>query len=174
MSEKLKGDFRKFMDKSFLGAWDVPDGKDLVLTIDYVAVDEVQNQQGKEKKMTLHFRERDYKPMVCNITNATMIGDIYHSKKVEDWEGKKIALYVAQVNGFGKLTDALRIRPYIPKSDEICCECCGELVTDTVVDGKKYKAKAIAENARTKFNKYMCYECYMKAKEEQEGEAELI
>ena len=30
MSEKLTGDFRKFMDKSFLGAWDLDEGKDTV------------------------------------------------------------------------------------------------------------------------------------------------
>lgn len=55
MSEKLTGDFRKFMDKSFLGSWDVPDGGDLILTIDHVARDDVQNEKGREKKMTLHF-----------------------------------------------------------------------------------------------------------------------
>ena len=47
MSEKLKGDFRKFMDKSFLGSWDVPDGEDLILTIDHVAKDDVQNEKGR-------------------------------------------------------------------------------------------------------------------------------
>ena len=56
MSDRLKGDFRKFMDKSFLGSWDVPESGDLVLTIDYVARDEVQNDRGKEKKMAIHFR----------------------------------------------------------------------------------------------------------------------
>lgn len=168
MSERLKGDFRKFMDKSFLGSWDVPEGGDLILTIDHVAVEEVQNQQGKEKKLTLHFRERDYKPMICNITNATTIGEIYHSKKVEDWEGKKIALYVAQVNGFGKLTDALRVRPYPPKTDEIYCEDCGEPISDVTIDGKTHRAKAIANNALTKFGRYLCYDCAVKAKESKE------
>ena len=92
MAEKLKGDFRKFMDKSFLGAWDVPDGSDLVLTIDYAARDEVQNDRGKEKKLTVHFKERDYKPMICNTTNAKAISKAYNSTKVEDWENKKIAI----------------------------------------------------------------------------------
>jgi hypothetical protein len=170
MSERLTGDFRKFMDKSFLGAWDVPETGDLILTIDHVSVDEVQNQQGKEKKMTLHFKERGYKPMVCNITNATMIGEVYHSNKVEDWEGKKIALYVAQVNGFGKLTDALRVRPYPPKADILVCEDCGADIEDVTVDGKTYRAKSIANNALTKVGRYLCYDCYIKAKEQ---EAEL-
>lgn len=165
MSERLTGDFRKFMDKNFLGSWDVPDGEDLILTIDHVAVDEVQNQQGKEKKMTLHFKERGYKPMVCNITNGTTIGDIYHSKKVEDWEGKKIAIYVAQVNGFGKLTDALRIRPYPPKETEVICEGCGMPITEH----GSYTANKIVTMTKAKYGACLCWDCAKKMKEEQEG-----
>ena len=58
MSDRLTGDFRKFMDKSFLGAWDVPDGSDLVLTIDHAERNEVKNDRGSEKKLVLHFKER--------------------------------------------------------------------------------------------------------------------
>lgn len=155
MAEKLKGDFRKFMDKSFLGSWDVPDGGDLVLTIDHVSRDDVQNEKGREKKMALHFRERDYKPMICNTTNAKAISKAYGSTKVEDWENKKISIYKATITAFGQTTECLRIREYPPKSDEIYCEVCGELITDH----DKYKAKAIANNALTKFGKYMCWNC---------------
>ena len=168
MSEKLSGDFRKFMDKSFLGAWDLPDGKDLILTIDYVARDEVQNEKGKDKKMALHFKERDYKPMICNKTNAEAISKAYGSRDVSDWENKKIALYKATISAFGQTTECLRVRDYPPKSDELFCEVCGELITDAVYEGKKYRAKAIANNALTKFNKAMCFDCYMLAKEEKE------
>ena len=155
MSEKLKGDFRKFMDKSFLGSWDVPDGSDLVLTIDHVSRDDVQNEKGREKKMALHFRERDYKPMICNTTNAKAISKAYGSTKVEDWENKKISIYKATITAFGQTTECLRIREYPPKSDELYCEVCGNLIEDH----DKYKAKAIANNALTKFGKYMCWDC---------------
>ena len=64
MSKELTGDFRKYMDKNYLGSWDVPDGSDLVLTIDHAEQNDVQNDRGKQKKLTLHFRERDYKPMI--------------------------------------------------------------------------------------------------------------
>lgn len=169
MSEKLKGDFRKFMDKSFLGSWDVPDGSDLVLTIDHVSRDDVQNEKGHEKKMALHFKERDYKPMICNTTNAKAISKAYGSTKVEDWENKKIGIYKATISAFGQTTECLRVRDYPPKSDELYCEVCGELITDRTVDGKTYKAKAIANNALTKFGKYMCYDCAHDAAAEQEG-----
>ena len=170
MSEKLTGDFRKYMDKPFLGAWDVPDSGDLVLTVDYVSIDEVQNDRGKEKKFTLHFKERDYKPMICNTTNAKAISKAYGSTKVENWLNKKISIYKATISAFGTTTECLRVREYPPKSEELYCEVCGELITDVTVDGKTYKAKAIANNAMTKFGKYMCYNCAAEAKKSEEVE----
>ena len=169
MSERLSGDFRKFMDKSFLGSWDVPDGGDLILTIDHVSRDDVQNEKGHEKKMALHFKERDYKPMICNTTNAKAISKAYNSTKVEDWENKKISIYKATISAFGSTQECLRVRDYAPKSDELYCEVCGELITDHEADGKTYKAKAIANNAFSKFGKYMCWNCAAEAKKEQEG-----
>ena len=169
MSEKLTGDFRKYMDKSFLGSWDVPETGDLVLTVDYVARDEVQNDRGKEKKLTIHFRENGYKPMICNTTNAKAISKAYGSTKVEDWVNKKIAIYKATISAFGQTQECLRVREYPPKTDEIYCEDCGELITDH--DG--HKAKAIANNALTKFGRYLCYDCAVKAKKEQEANGEL-
>ena len=166
MTERLKGDFRKFMDKSFLGAWDVPDGGDLVLTIDHVSRDDVQNEKGHEKKMALHFKEDGYKPMICNTTNAKAISAAYKSTKVEDWENKKISIYKATISAFGSVTECLRVRDYAPKTDEFFCEECGEVITDKVVDNKTFKAKAIANNALTKFGRYLCFDCAQAAKKE--------
>lgn len=167
MSEKLTGDFRKFMDKSFLGAWDVPDGSDLVLTIDHVARDDVQNERGSEKKLTIHFREKDYKPMIVNTTNAKAISTAYKSTKVEDWENKKIGIYKATISAFGQTTECLRVRDYPPKTDEFYCEECGELITDH----GKYKAKVIANNTLSKFGKYLCWNCAEQMRAEAEQEA---
>lgn len=154
MAERLKGDFRKFMDKSFLGSWDIPDSSDLVLTIDYAARDEVQNDRGREKKLTIHFRE-DYKPMICNTTNAKAISKAYNSTRVEDWEGKRIGIYKATISAFGQTTECLRVRDFPPKTDEYICEECGS----TITDHGRYKARVIANNALSKFGRYLCYEC---------------
>lgn len=167
MSEKLTGDFRKFMDKSFLGAWDLDEGKDTVLTIDHVERNEVKNDRGTEKKMTIHFVEQGYKPMICNTTNAKAISKAHGSTKVEDWEKKKISLYKATISAFGQTTECIRVREYAPKTDEIYCEVCGELITDVTVDGKTHKAKVIANRALSKFGKYMCYDCATAAAEEE-------
>lgn len=164
MAERLKGDFRKFMDKSFLGAWDVPDNSDLVLTVDYAARDEVQNDRGREKKLTIHFKE-DYKPMICNTTNAKAISKAYNSTRVEDWENKKIAIYKATISAFGQTTECLRVREYPPRVEEYVCEECGQVIEDTLVNGKTFRAKAIANNALTKFGRYLCYDCVLSEKE---------
>lgn len=169
MGERLTGDFRKYMDKSFLGSWDVPDDGDLVLTIDHVAKDEVQNDKGREKKMALHFREKGYKPMICNTTNANAITKAYGSPKVENWENKKIAIYKATIVAFGQTQECLRVREYPPKSDELYCEVCGELITDH----GKFKAKVIANNALSKFGKYMCFDCATQASEDQDHKRKL-
>ena len=161
MSEKLTGDFRKFMDKNFLGAWDLNETGDTVLTVDHVERNDVQNERGSEKKMAVHFMERDYKPMICNTTNAKAISKAVGSTKVEDWEKKKIALYKATITAFGQTTECIRVRDYAPKQDELYCEVCGNLITDH----GKFKAKVIANNAMTKFGKYMCYDCATAEKE---------
>lgn len=168
MAEKLKGDFRKFMDKSFLGSWDVPDGGDLVLTIDHVSRDDVQNEKGHEKKMALHFRERDYKPMICNTTNAKAISKAYGSTKVEDWENKKISIYKATITAFGQSQECLRVRDYPPKTDEIICADCGKVIKDF----GKYSAEVIANRALTKFDRYLCYECAQIAGSEEKEAAD--
>ena len=159
MSDRLTGDFRKFMDKSFLGAWDVPDGGDLVLTIDHAERNEVKNDRGSEKKLVLHFRERDYKPMILNTTNAKAISKAYGTTKVDEWENKPIGIYKATISAFGQTTECLRVREYPPKTDTLICEDCGDPITDTVIDGKKYRAKVIAERSVSLYNKKLCYVC---------------
>lgn len=167
MAEKLKGDFRKFMDKSFLGAWDLKDSEDTILTIDHVQRDEVKNDRGTEKKMTLHFVEDGYKPMICNTTNAQAISTAHGSTKVEDWERKKIALYKATINAFGQTTECIRVRAYAPKTEDYICADCGLVITSY----GKYSAKVIANRALTKFNRYLCYDCAQIAAGADESEA---
>ena len=161
MSERLSGDFRKFMDKNFLGSWDVPDGGDLILTIDYAARDEVQNDRGKEKKLTVHFKERDYKPMICNTTNAKAISKAHGSTKVEDWEGKKIGIYKATISAFGQTTECLRVRDYPPKVEEEYCEECGELISKH----GSYSVNKIVTMTMAKYGRKLCWDCALKAKE---------
>ena len=161
MSGRLTGDFRKFMDKNYLGSWDVPDGEDLVLTIDHVEQNDVKNERGSERKLTLHFAERGYKPMILNTTNAKRIGKVAGSNKVENWENLRVAIYTEKVTAFGGTTDALRIREYAPRETEAFCEECKKKIERH----GDYSVNKIVQLSKAKYKKCLCWDCSMKAKE---------
>ena len=160
----LSGDYRKFMDKNYLGSWDVPESEDLILTIDQAHQDDVKNERGSERKLTIHFVE-DYKPMILNATNSKAISAAFGSSKVEDWAGKKLAIYTTKVTAFGGTTDALRIRDYPPKVTEAVCEECGQVIKPVKHDGKEYTVNKIVQLSKGKYGKPMCWECCTAAKE---------
>ena len=157
---ELRGDYRKFMDKNYLGSWDVPDGDDLILTIDKAARDDVKNERGSEKKLTLHFVE-DYKPMILNATNSKAISEAVGSTKVEDWSGKRVAIYTTKVTAFGGTTDALRIRNFPPKETTVFCDNCGMKIE---AHGS-YSVNKIVTMSRAKYGQALCWECASAKKE---------
>lgn len=161
MSGKLTGDYRKYMDKNYLGSWDVPDGEDLVLTIDHVEQNDVKNERGSERKLTIHFAENGYKPMILNTTNAKRIGKVAGSNKVENWENLRIAIYTERVQAFGGMTDALRVREYAPRETEAFCDECGQKIQRH----GEYSVNKIVQLSKAKYKKCLCWDCSMKAKE---------
>ena len=160
MSGKLTGDYRKYMDKNYLGSWDIPEGEDLILTISNVEQDDVKNERGSERKLTIHFAE-DYKPLIMNATNCDRITQAYGSPKVEDWVGKRIALTTEKVPAFGSVKDAVRIRPYPPKVTEAFCDECGQKIERH----GEYSVNKIVQLSKAKYGKKLCWDCSMKAKE---------
>ena len=164
MSKRLKGDFRKFMDKTYLGSWDVPDDEDLILTIDHVEQNDVKNERGSERKLVIHFAESGYKPMILNTTNAKAIGKVCGSNKVENWEGLRVAIHTEKVTAFGGTTDALRIREYAPRETEVFCEECGQ----KIARHGDYSVNKIVERSKARFGKALCWDCSIKAKEAEE------
>ena len=160
MSNKLTGDYRKYMDKNYLGSWDIPEGEDLILTISNVEQDDVKNERGSERKLTIHFAE-DYKPLIMNATNCDRITKAYGSPKVEDWVGKRIALTTEKVPAFGSVKDAVRIRPYPPRETEAFCDECGQKITRH----GEHSVNKIVQLSKAKYKKCLCWDCSMKAKE---------
>jgi len=157
---ELRGDYRKFMDKNYLGSWDVPDGEDLVLTIDKAARDDVKNERGSERKLTLHFVE-DYKPMILNATNSKALSEAVGSTKVEDWSGKRVAIYTTKVTAFGGTTDALRIRNYPPRETKAFCDNCG---CEIEAHGS-YSVNKIVTMSKAKYGQTLCWDCASARKE---------
>lgn len=160
MAKELTGDYRRFMDKNYLGAWDVPDEGDLILTIDRAARDDVKNERGTERKLTIHFVE-DYKPMILNATNAKAISEALGSTKVETWQGQRIAIYTQKVTAFGGTTDALRVRNFRPKETTAICENCGCVIEKH----DNYSVNKIVTMSKSKYGQALCWDCAMARKE---------
>lgn len=113
-----KTHWKEYFDYTYLGAYSLDDGKDKTLTIKSHKVEEVKGENGRgEDCLVIYFQEEE-KGMIMNRTNCRTIETLYRSPYPVDWYGKRITLFVDQVRAFGKVTDALRIRPAVPKSAE--------------------------------------------------------
>ena len=42
---------------------------------------------------------------------------------------------------------------------EIVCECCGETIKETLIDGKMWSAELVAKASQKKYKRIMCYSC---------------
>ena len=105
-------------NKNYLGHWDLPENKDLVLTVKEASFKEVINptvsksspQYSKIAKV-IEWVE-DYKPMIINQVNSKSIYLSTGIRNMEDSEGAKIALYIGQTQDkrTREVVDCIRIR----------------------------------------------------------------
>lgn len=108
--------WKNFLDKEYLGAHNLEEGEEMLLTIAKVVGNEaVTTADGTKTKIVLYFKENVQK-MILNITNGNILTTLYGSHP-DGWIGKKIQVYPASVKAFGKVQDALRIRDSRPKED---------------------------------------------------------
>lgn len=117
--------FKLYFPSLYLGAHDLT-GKDVVLTMRRIIVEDLKTERGTERKPVLYFVETqkkaekdqtDEKRLVLNKTNASTIAGMY-GPETNAWQGKRITIYAAKVSAFGKDTDAIRIRPTPPSATE--------------------------------------------------------
>jgi hypothetical protein len=161
--------WRKLSDTKYLGAWDIPVGGELTLTIKSAMREEVEGENGKKDNCgVIHFVE-NYKPLVANVTNRKMIAKVLGSNYAEEWAGKKIVLGVDKVKYKGELTDAVRVRDKVLKNEvrpvqtdpaippHTCADCKAAIVD---VDG--HNAADIEARAIKRYNVPLCLSCAMK------------
>lgn len=160
-----KTHFKKLQNPDFLGTYALEDGKDIVLTIDYVRQETVTGADGKrEDCVVCHWKEQQ-KPMILNSTNCKMIAKLLNTPYIEDWSGHKVQIGSERVKAFGDVVDALRVRKSLPKqtasSSPLHCEICGKVIEGTA----GLSAEQFAMNTRKKFGKNLCMDCAMAEKE---------
>ena len=180
---QLTGDERlgQMRDSEYLGAEDIDDGVEPVLTISGVWNGMVTLQRGKENKDVLTFSEErvpgilQVRPLIINSTNRKSLRKLYGDAKVSTLVGKQIQLYVdhrvrdPQDGGF---TDGIRIRPFKPRAQRQepvpPCGDCGTEITPEM--GKT--ARWLADYTANKYGVPLCASCAQKRKDQQKAAAE--
>ena len=160
--------YRKLVNPEFLGAYSLEDGKDIVLTIDYIKVETVTGTDGKKEDLPVCHWKENQKGMILNSTNMKMIAKVLGSNYIEDWSGRQIQIGIEKVKAFGDLVEALRVRRYAPKqkqaataSSELICEGCGQVIKAAY----SLTPQQIWENTFQKYGKHYCADCGVKANE---------
>ena len=95
----------------YLKAGDLPEEGSQTVTIEKIGLEEVGRD--KQTKPVIYFEELD-RGLVCNKTNARTIARALGSEDFDDWIGRKIALYRADVDFQGEMVEAIRVR--LPKA----------------------------------------------------------
>lgn len=106
-----KTHWKRLVNPDYIGAYALPDGEDLTVTIDYVQNEVVTGSGGKKEEcMVAHLVGQ--KPLILNMTNSKSIHKLY-GPYIEDWKGKQITLYASTTKLAGEVVECLRIRPNV-------------------------------------------------------------
>lgn len=108
-----KTHWKKLHNPDYLGAYSL-DESTLVVEIKKVDKRQIPGADGKKDDAVVA-ELVGQKPMILNATNMKTIASLY-GNYIEDWVGKRITLFIANVKAFGTVTEALRVEAKIPKS----------------------------------------------------------
>lgn len=180
---QLTGDERLGQDREseYLGAEDVDDGVEPILTISGLWNGMVTLQRGKEKKDVLTFAEervpgiRQVRPLIVNSTNRKVLRKLYGDAKASTLVGKQIQLYIdhkVRDPQDGGYTDGIRVRPHKPRPAAPPpvppCADCGQAITPAMGRDAAWLAAYTAKN----YGAPLCAACAQKRKESADAGAE--
>ena len=167
-------------DSDYLGAEDLDDSIEPILTIHHIYNAMVTLQRGKERKDVITFVEESVpgikvvRPLIVNATNRKTLRKIYRAVTAENLEGKRIQLYLehnVRDPSTGDKVDGIRIRPKVPsaKSAEVVmCEMCKKPITAF----GQYSAEQMVQISKERFNgRCVCATCGAELKKQMESEA---
>lgn len=180
---QLTGDERlgQMRESEYLGAEDIEDGVEPVLTISGLWNGMVTLQRGKENKDVLTFAEErvpgimQVRPMIVNSTNRKVLRKLYGDAKASTLTGKQIQLYIdhkvrdPQDGGF---TDGIRIRAHKPRVQQRPqvppCTDCGKPIQPAMGKPADWLAAYTTKN----YGVPLCAECAQKRKDAAAAAAE--
>lgn len=167
-------------DSDYLGAEDLDDSIEPVLTIQHIYNAMVTLQRGKERKDVITFVEESVpgikvvRPLIVNATNRKTLRKIYRAVTAENLEGKRIQLYLehnVRDPSTGDKVDGIRIRPKVPSAkaaEPVMCEMCKKPITAF----GQYSAEQMVQISKERFNgRCVCATCGAELKKQMESEA---
>lgn len=166
--------WKKLTNPNYLGAYSFEAGQDMILTIKSIAREMVTGADGKKDECTVAKFVESVKPMILNATNSKTITKIYGTPFIENWIGRKIQVFSTTVKVAGEPTEALRIRPIIPKQADTapvatnCTDC-----TEEIKPFGNMSAQQLSKYTYTKYGKSVCADCAAKLKAI-EDEAKIV
>jgi hypothetical protein len=162
VSEPSKTHWKKLQNPDYLGSYSLDPGKDLILTIKAVKVEQVTGPDNRKEDCTVMYFVENAKPMIVNATNAKTITKLYKTPYIEEWAGKKIQIFSTEVKAFGDVVEALRIRPKIPTQAVPISLKCSDC-PDEITGASGRTAEQIAQYTFTKYGRTLCSDCATKA-----------
>jgi hypothetical protein len=111
MTEQQKTHWKMLQDPDFIGAYWLPPGEDVTVTIDYVVREVITGTGGKKEECTVAHLQ-GVKPFILNATNCKTIAKLY-GNYIEDWAGKQVTLFATTTKMGGDTVECLRIRPKV-------------------------------------------------------------
>lgn len=174
----LKGDEKFERDSEYMGADDIDNGTEPVLTIKNLYRGKVTLQRGPEVKNVLTFVEEsvpgisEVRPLIVNSGNRQVLKKLYGQVTANALEGKKIQLWIehgVRNPSKNELTDGIRIRDKKPSASGkapavIKCADCGNEITGS----GSFSAEQIAKGSKEKYGKALCMACAQKRKADAE------
>lgn len=162
MEEKTH--WKSLTNPNYLGGYSIPQGQDIIVTIDKVQREEIVGTNGKKEFEVVAHLKNGVLPFILNKTNMKTISKLYGSAYIEDWSGRSIQVYFDPTVKFGReVLGGLRIRPFVPQQQSVSLICadCGQAITET--NGKT--PEQISAISHSKYGKALCWSCAIKEKE---------
>ena len=106
-----KTHWKQLVDPRFIGAYALPNGDDMTVTIERVQLETVTMMGGKKEDHSIAYI-KGQKPLILNVTNSKSIHKLY-GPFIEDWAGKQITLFASTAKMGGEMVECLRIRPSV-------------------------------------------------------------
>lgn len=114
----MKTHWKQLVNPDYIGAYSLPSGKDMNITIEKVVRELVTGMAGKKEECTVAHLKGN-KPFILNKTNCKSITKIANTPYIEDWAGLTITIYAAVTKLKGEDVECLRIREKAPEKEDL-------------------------------------------------------